>query len=130
MSRTIIIIDDDQDDLEIMKLAIHNIDPGIFCLCFIYPEEALRVILGKEFVVTPDFIFIDINMPGLSGDKCLKAIRANKTVEKSVITMYSTSMPDTVAEALKINGADHVFEKPVKLKGYSEILGRILSGPR
>ena len=128
MSRTVVIIDDDQDDLEIMKLTIQSIDPGIFCLCFIYPEEALRVILGKEFVVTPDFIFIDINMPGLSGDKCLKAIRADNSVAKTVITMYSTSMPETVAEALKTNGANHVFEKPVKLKAYAEILSRILSG--
>ena len=126
MQKMVILIDDDQDDLDIMKQAIKNIDPSLFCLSFVYPEEALRVILGKEFVVTPDFIFIDINMPGLSGVKCLKAIRASKGVENVIITLYSTSMPETVAEALKASGANHVFEKPVKIKSYSEILSKIL----
>ena len=126
MQKMVILIDDDQDDLDIMKQAIKNIDPSLFCLSFAYPEEALRLILSKEFVVTPDFIFIDINMPGLSGAKCLKAIRASKGVENVIITLYSTSMPDTVAEALKASGANHVFEKPVKIKSYTEILSKIL----
>ena len=64
MAKTVLIIDDDQDDLDIMKQAIQSIDPDLFCLSFIYPEEALKIILGDEFVVTPDYIFIDINMPG------------------------------------------------------------------
>lgn len=126
MPRTVVIIDDDQDDLDLMERAIKTIDPSFFCITFIYPEEALKVILGKEFLVSPDYIFIDINMPGLSGDKCLKRIRASKGVEDIVISMYSTSMPDTVAEALKTNGANHAFEKPVKLNGYFEILREIM----
>jgi CheY-like chemotaxis protein len=127
MNKTVIIIDDDQDDLDIMKQAIQNVDPNIFCLSFIYPEEALKIILSSDFVVTPDHIFIDINMPGLPGDKCLKAIRASKKHDHIPITLYSTSMPDTVAEALMSTGADHVFEKPVRLKTYKEILSNILS---
>jgi CheY-like chemotaxis protein len=126
MTRTVIIIDDDQDDLEIMKQAIRNVDPDIFCLSFIYPEEALKIILSTEYVVAPDHIFIDINMPGLTGDKCLKVIRESRKHDHIPITLYSTSMPDTVAEALRSTGADHVFEKPVRLKTYKEILSGIL----
>jgi CheY-like chemotaxis protein len=126
MAKTVLIIDDDQDDLDIMKQAIQSIDPDLFCLSFIYPEEALKIILGNEFVVTPDYIFIDINMPGITGDKCLKAIRASRNHDNIIITLYSTSMPDTVAEALISTGANHVFEKPVKMKKYTEILSEIL----
>ena len=122
MPKTIIVIDDDQDDLDIMKQALHSVDPSLLCLSFIYPEEAVRLLTSKELTVLPDYIFIDINMPGLSGDKALKALRARKEFDNIVITLYSTSMPDTVAEALKSSGANHVFEKPVRLKAYSDIL--------
>jgi len=126
MSKTVIIIDDDQDDLDIMKEAIHRVDASLLCIDFIYAEEALRVLLSKQLVVRPDFIFIDINMPGMTGDKCLKILRSDIEFDDSEITLYSTSMPDTVAEALKASGANFVFEKPVRLKGYSDILQSIL----
>lgn len=127
MARTVFIIDDDQDDLDIMKQAIMNVDESLLCLSFIYPEEALRVLLSKELVVYPDFIFIDINMPGITGDKCLKLIRSRKELDNIIITLYSTSMPDTVAEALKFLGANFVFEKPVRVKAYSHILENIVN---
>jgi CheY-like chemotaxis protein len=127
MAKTIMLIDDDQDDLDIMKQAIYNIDPALLCLSFIYPEEALRILLSRELAILPDFIFIDINMPGMSGDKCLKVLRSHKQFDEIVITLYSTSMPATVAEALKSSGANHVFEKPVRIKTYSEIISQIIS---
>lgn len=130
MSKTVIIIDDDQDDLDIMKQAILGVDSSFLCLSFIYPEEALRVLLSKELVVLPDYIFIDINMPGITGDKCLAALRTRVEFKDIAIALYSTSMPESVAEALRASGADFVFEKPVRLKAYSEILSGILSEAR
>ena len=127
MAKTVIIIDDDQDDLDMMKQAIKSVDPELLCISFIYAEEALRLLLSKELVVLPDFIFIDINMPGITGDKCLKALRIRAEFNEIAITLYSTSMPEPVAEALKTAGADFVFEKPVRLKTYSEILKKILN---
>ena len=126
MAKTVIVIDDDQDDLDIMKQALKNLDDSLLCLSFIYPEEALRVLLSNELVVLPDYIFIDINMPRITGDKCLKMIRSKKELDRIVVTLYSTSMPDAVAEVLKSSGADFVFEKPVRLKAYSDILRNII----
>lgn len=126
MARTIILIDDDPDDLDIIKQAISVVDPKLVCISFIYADEALRVLLSKELVVVPDVIFIDINMPGLTGDKCLKAIRQDRSFDNVFIAMYSTSMPDTVSEALKNLGANYTFEKPVRMASYSQIVSEIL----
>lgn len=127
MKKTVILIDDDQEDLDIMKEAIEAVDPSLLCLSFVYPEEALRVLLNKESTSLPEFIFIDINMPGITGDKCLKALRNEKEFDDIVVTLYSTSMPDTVAAALKAAGADYVFEKPVRINSYVEILKKIIT---
>lgn len=127
MSKTIVIVDDDQDDLDLMKQAVKEIDPALFCISFIYPEEALRVI-SRQLSEIPDYVFIDINMPGMTGDKLLKEIRKQKTLDNVIVTLYSTSMPAEVAEALISLGANHTFEKPVRLKSYIEIIADILRG--
>lgn len=126
MARTIILIDDDPDDLDVIKQAIAAVDQALVCISFIYPEEALRVLLSEELVVIPDAIFIDINMPGLTGDKCLKAIGNDRSFDQVFIAMYSTSMPDTVSEALRSVGANYTFEKPVRIAGYSQVISEIL----
>lgn len=127
MAKTVVLIDDDQEDLDIMKHAIREVDVSLLCLSFLYPEEALRVLIRGQLVVLPDYIFIDINMPGISGDKCLKALRQEKEFDDIVITLYSTSMPEPVADALKTAGANFVFEKPVRLKTYVDILKSIIA---
>lgn len=126
MRKTVAIIDDDQDDLEIMEHVIKTIDPTIHCTSFIYPEEAINKFLTDDPAKLPGFVFIDINMPGLRGDKCLQVLRSNDSFEAVKIIMYSTSMPESIAEELKNSGANFVFEKPVRIKAYSEIISQIL----
>lgn len=126
MARTVILIDDDPDDLAIIKEVISSVDPTLVCISFIYPDEALRVLLSKELVVIPDLIFIDINMPGISGDKCLKALRNDQSFKEVYVAIYSTSMPPAVSEALKQIGANYTFEKPVRMGRYTEIVQTII----
>lgn len=126
MARTAILIDDDSDDLAIIKEIISNVDPSMVCISFIYPDEAMRVLLNQELIVIPDVIFIDINMPGLTGDKCLKALRSDKYFKEVFVAIYSTSMPEEVSDALKRLGANVTFEKPVRMGRYTEIISQIL----
>jgi CheY-like chemotaxis protein len=127
MSKTIVIIDDDSDDLEIMKEALAQVDDSLMCFSFVYPEEAIQL-LSNELILLPDFIFIDINIPRLSGDKCLVHLRAIPEFRDVPIIMYSTSMPPTVAETLRNYGATYSFQKPFALQEYVNILQRIIFG--
>ena len=126
MAGNIILIDDDPDDLDILRQSIASVDPSLICTSFIYPEKALRVLLSRELDFIPDLIIIDINMPGITGDKCLKALRNDIFFENTFIALYSTSMPDGVAEALKQLGANYTFEKPVRIATYATIIEEIL----
>jgi CheY-like chemotaxis protein len=127
MAKTVVLIDDDQDDLDILKDVIDDIDPTIHCLCFLHPVEAIRII-SHELPQKPDFIFTDINMPGMSGDRCVKELRNQDAFDQTVITVLSTSMPYHVAEQLKSLGANHTFQKPVHVDSYKSILKTILYG--
>jgi DNA-binding NtrC family response regulator len=126
VAKTVILIDDDQDDLDMVKETIMSIDNSIRCTSFVYPEEALRVV-ANELAFIPDYIFIDINMPMLSGDILLAEFRKLKKFESSVITMFSTSIPDDMSRKLKEAGANFTFQKPHKFEDYVALLQTIIS---
>jgi CheY-like chemotaxis protein len=125
MSKTVVLIDDDQDDLEILKDVIHSLDPSIHCISFIYPMEAVRVVC-EELIVVPDYFFIDINMPGMTGDKCLRVLRAKNEFKHSVISILSTSVQPEMSETLRVLGANHTFQKPTSINSYTTIVERVL----
>ena len=125
MPATVIIIDDDQDDLDIMNESIKAIDRSIACLTFKYPDEALKVV-SQELVLAPDYMFIDINMPVITGDLLLKEFRKYPELDSAIITMFSTSIPATVTKLLKDSGANFTFQKPNRVEDYKAILSQII----
>lgn len=126
MAKTVIIIDDDPDDIEIIREAINECDPTFVCIAFSNPSEAMRIVLD-DLIILPDYIFIDINMPGINGPACLKEFRKWHTLDKVVITMISTSMPDNVAINLKQLGANFTFQKPTKYEDFHQILSKVFN---
>jgi DNA-binding NtrC family response regulator len=125
MAKTVVLIDDDADDLDIMKEAITRIDPALLCLSFIYSQEAVRV-LSQDRLFVPDYIFIDINMPKKNGIECLIDLRTIKSLKEVKIIIYSTSLPLQMAKKLEAQGATFSFQKPYSLAEYCRILSTIL----
>ena len=128
MPKTVVIIDDDADDLDIMRDALAQIDPSFFCMGFGYPDEAIQL-LSKELILLPDYIFIDINIPRISGHECLVQLRSIPEFRSVPIIMYSTSMPPKVAETLTRDGATFTFQKPFGFDDYINILQQIVFKP-
>jgi CheY-like chemotaxis protein len=124
MTKTVVLIDDDQDDLDIMKEAIREFDESISLVSFQNPVEALRVIT-KELILLPDFIFIDINMPMVTGDKILRELRSIRKFDNVAIAILSTSMSASDAEKYRSRGANFTFQKPNAYQSYHEILTSI-----
>ena len=129
MAKTVILIDDDQDDLEIVKETINAIDASINCISFVYPDEALRMI-NKPPALVPDYIFSDVNMPKIAGVELLSELRKATALNNTVIAMLSTSMPDSQSVKLKMAGADYTFQKPIRMQEYRAIIESILKDKR
>ena len=125
--RTAILIDDDRDDLEILEEAIKQVDNSVRCISFLFCDDALNKILTNSSGV-PNYIFIDMNMPRLNGNECLKELRRDPKLKNVPIAMLSTSMPSPVAQTLRENGATFTFQKPIALEDYEHILKPILRG--
>lgn len=86
----ILIVDDDPDDREIFCEAVKAIDPKCTCLQAKDGEEGL-VLLTEKLVVLPDFVFLDINMPRITGWECLIEIRKDERLKDLTIIIYSTN---------------------------------------
>lgn len=119
------LIDDDPDDVDIIQEVFGKIDPGIHCISFLYPDEAMRY-LTQELVIPPDYIIVDLNMPRKNGLECLLELRAVPALQSMPVIMYSTTVHEEVRLQLLEAGATHVFQKPVRLAEWENIIRNIL----
>lgn len=109
---TILLVDDDEDDRKLFFEAAKDVDKDITCIAAVNGQEALRY-LGNVANPLPDFIFLDLRMPGLSGQQCLEAIKKDLRLASIPVIVYTTSRDLKESETLKRLGAAHFMSKPV-----------------
>lgn len=80
-------------------------------------------VLATLHEVRPDVVFLDINMPGLTGLECLKGIRSDKEFDKIPVIIYSTSShPSWIQQAFDLK-ANRYFIKPSRYPAITQGLG-------
>ena len=111
MLKRILLIDDDKDDAEIFSDALDEMAIPAEVVHFLDGKQALQKLNEKE-LPPPDIIFLDINMPQISGWECLRAIKDVAHLGKIPVVMYSTS--DFAREGVVPNdiGAAAFLTKP------------------
>jgi CheY-like chemotaxis protein len=86
---TLMLVDDDQDDIDLFSEALREIDSSIVLLTALNGEDALKI-LESDIFEKPDLVFLDLNMPVMNGLECLRAIKSRLKVPIPV-TIYTTS---------------------------------------
>ena len=109
---TILLVDDDEDDRKLFFEAVGEVDKTIRCIEAIDGQQAL-LYLNDAANPLPDFIFLDLRMPGISGQQCLVEIRKGVRLASIPIIVYTTSRDVKESERLKELGATHFMSKPV-----------------
>jgi CheY-like chemotaxis protein len=85
----VLLADDDRDDREIFSEALASINQNI-----VYQgvEDGLKAIEAvSDSLATPNIIFLDINMPVMSGWDVLKRLKSNSQHVNIPVIIYSTS---------------------------------------
>lgn len=118
----IAICDDSEDDREILKSLLEK--------CYIFADEEVvyEFSSGKNAVSflqkhpgEIDLLFLDIEMPNLSGMEAAEAIRA---FDCSIQLIFVTGYPDYVFDVYRVGAMDYLM-KPVKEDRLKEVLERI-----
>lgn len=119
----VFIADDDPEDIELFKLALHEI------------AENVKVSVAKDGVelldflkvVIPDIIFLDINMPCMNGLDCLAAIRSQRDLQDVPVIIYSTAAGKEDIYKSYILGANRYIKKPVYFESIKKQLAQTLA---
>jgi CheY-like chemotaxis protein len=119
-----LLVEDDLDDQEIFQMCLKKISPDIECSVSNNGVDALAM-LEKIGSYTPDYIFMDVNMPKMNGIECLTRIKKISRLNDSKIFMYSTTSEKSVLTQTKDLGAHEFIVKPAKTKDLKDKLASI-----
>jgi len=122
----ILITDDDQDDREFFADAIADIHldfPVEYCKNGL---ELLDRLYNKNLSI-PDIIFLDLNMPIMSGFESLKQIRDNAQFKDiPIIAIYSTSATEDGIKNTFGLGANAYIVKPTDFNVLKKLLKKVI----
>ena len=116
---TLMLVDDDQDDIELFSEALREIDSSIVLMTAHNGADALKI-LESDIFEKPDLLFLDLNMPVMNGLDCLRAIKSRLKVPIPV-TVYTTSQnPIDYSKCIEL-GADFL-PKPSNFTTLTKVL--------
>ncbi len=123
----LVIIEDDMDDQEIIKLSLKSIGDQSETIFFDDARKALEY-LSNEAII-PFIILSDINMPGMNGFELRDTIHQDPDLRvKCIPYIFLTTGSDSkfVWQAYS-KSAQGYFIKPNSMKGWVELLADIIN---
>jgi CheY-like chemotaxis protein len=116
--KTVLYVDDDKDDRELFLEVATEVNPKVKCSLANGAREAIQLL--RTLSTQPDCIFIDINMPGISGIELLKILRANPHYSHTSMIILTTSR-EHVQQTILL-GANNYFVKPNSYQHFYDLL--------
>lgn len=124
MKTHILLIDDDADELNILIEALDLTGIGYKCTWASSGQHALE----QLSYLSPDVVFLDINMPGMDGFTTLARIRSLPDTQKLPVILYSTTITDAYARRALAFGVSHCLQKQYSLESLAHHVSGILLG--
>jgi len=121
---TILLIDDDEDDRDFFQLALADINNDIGFLSAESGYEAFDLLQNNKL---PNYIFLDLNMPGMSGRECLTELKSNHAFKSIPVVIFSTSSDPRDIKETKQLGAIDFITKPSKISDLVNAINNFLS---
>ncbi len=118
MNKLIFLIDDDEDEKDIFEEAIAQAGA---CFKFLYMDSVIKA-LGLLESLSPDSIFIDMNMPVIDGLKGISILRTIEKLKRVPIIMYSNGINDKLCDDAMNAGASFCLKKSVSINELSIFL--------
>ena len=107
---TVFYVDDDQDDLDLFKMALEEIDSAIKLITFTNCPDVIKEL--RSVAALPNYIFLDINVTPINGKNCLEQIKKDARLKNIPVYMFSTAKnPSEVLECFKWGAQDYIQKK-------------------
>ncbi len=106
MGKRILICEDDEAILEMIKIMLEN---GGYQ---VKPLSNGKSIERKVKEYLPDLILIDIWMPGINGKEVIKLLKRDQSIQKIPVIIISAISEDEINQIIKELGAQGFLSKP------------------
>lgn len=126
----ILLADDDADDRQFFSEAIHELKMEHTLTVFKDGRELMEYLESPDRdddMDTPHIVFLDLNMPYMTGFDCLKRIRENPKYNKLSVAIYSTSSSEKDIEETFIGGANIYIRKPNDFTTLKKVIKDVVS---
>jgi DNA-binding NtrC family response regulator len=121
----ILLIDDDVEDHEIFETALSLVSKQLSFISFTDAKLALDKLNTHE--INADVIFLDLNMPVMSGEEFLIKIKSLDHLKQIPVIIYSTTSNASTISATKNLGAIDFITKPDRFDLLIDILKPIIN---
>lgn len=119
MMKKVLIADDDFISLEVLKAMLANFEISV--LTAMTGEEALS--LAKD---TPDLIFLDYDMPDMSGAEVCQQLRQSDDHKNTPVIAITSHQSASEMSACREAGMNATLHKPVSPEALSELMAEYL----
>lgn len=113
-----ILIDDEKPSLRELQYFLKEYKEIEICGIFTNAEEGLEAV----FMLQPQVVFVDIDMPGINGLELAKAVNERNTNSHIV---FITAYEQYALEAFNVEALDYVM-KPISKERFEKTINRIL----
>jgi len=125
VSRTILLVDDDPNAVELFITALHGFDPDIKCYIADNGVDALKLLQSKSLTL-PDLIFLDLKMPIMNGFECLEEMKEDDRLKDIPVIICTTSGDEHDKAKSVILGAHYFLHKDRIFQKFRDNLKSIL----
>lgn len=117
--KQILLIDDDVEEHDIFANAIKELGNGFSFMALSNAKQALLALKSSE--LKPDYIFLDLNMPGMTAEDFLFSLEGCEQLHTIPVIIYTGSV--TLANISPgWPGVKHSFKKP---NSYRELINSL-----
>jgi CheY-like chemotaxis protein len=117
-SRTIIYVDDDEDDRDIFREVMRDVDPHLDLVLAKDGHDAL----AKLQEMNPICLFIDMNMPKMNGLQLLAILKGDPVMAQIPAFILTTALTPNQTHELKSLGAQDYLIKPSNFEDFKNLL--------
>ena len=107
--KRILLVEDDTEDQFLFNHALDCIKLGAFCKAVTNGQEALDHL---NHTTDYEIIFLDLNMPVMTGVECLKILKENEKYKNIPVVIITTALNPTELNHCIELGALKIFHKP------------------
>ena len=124
----VLLIEDDPEDVDLTQEALERSKVMVQLNVVNDGEEALAYLRRQgqyQERSHPDLIWLDLNLPGMSGQEILREIRSDDSIKHIPIVVLTTSDADEdILKSYQL-GANCYVQKPIGIREFQQMLNAL-----